>query len=89
MPHEVGITKIADHEVISFCLTETWEFEIGAPDPKAFPLEPPYKVVTDEATGPADQRDLSRHCFRRHVLNSRVHSISAPVDVWTAGRLNL
>ena len=74
MPHEVGITKVADHEVISFCLAETWEFEIGTSDPKAFPLEPPDKVVTDEATGPADQRNFSGHWFRRHLISSRTYS---------------
>ena len=70
MPHEVWITKIADHEVIGFCLAETWEFEIGTSDPKAFPLEPPDKVVTDEATGPADQRNFSGHWFRGHLISS-------------------
>jgi hypothetical protein len=79
LSYEVGITQVADHEVIGLGLAETREFEIGTSDPKAFPLEPPYKVVTDEATGPADQRDVSRHRFRGHVASSRVHSISAPV----------
>ena len=73
MPHEVGIAKIADHEVISFSLTETREFEIGTSDPKAFPLEPPDKMVTDEATGPADQRNFSSHWFR-HLISSRAYS---------------
>src|SRR5262249_45835591 len=68
LPHEVGITEITYHEVISFCLTETWEFEIGTSDPKAFPLQPPDKMVTDEATGTADQRNFSGHWFRHHIL---------------------
>ena len=61
MPHEIGITKVTDHEVIGLCLAETWKLEIGASDPKAFPLEPPDKMVTDEATCPADQRNFSSH----------------------------
>src|SRR6266516_4702376 len=80
LSYEVRITQVADHEIIGFCLAETREFEISTSDPKALPLEPPDKVVTNEATGSADQRDLSRHCFRRHVVISRVYSISAPVD---------
>ena len=60
VPHEIWITKIADHEVIGFRLAETWKLEISASDPKAFPLEPPDQVVTDKSTGPADQRNFSR-----------------------------
>jgi hypothetical protein len=75
LSHKVGIAKVADREVIGFCLTETWEFEIGSSDPKAFPLEPPYKMVTDEATGPTDQRDFSGDCFPRHVITSWTYSV--------------
>ena len=69
--HEVRITKIADHEVIGFSLAETWELEIGASDPEAFPLEPPDQMMTDEAARPADQRDFSSRWFRRHLISSR------------------
>ena len=58
MSYKVRITKVSDHKVISLGRTETWEFEIGTSDPKALSLESPYKMVTDEAPGPADQRDF-------------------------------
>src|SRR5262249_53000776 len=72
LSYKVRTTQVADHEVIGSCLAETREFEISTSDPKALALEPPYKVVTNEATGSTDQRDLSRHWFRRHVVSSRV-----------------
>jgi hypothetical protein len=59
MLYEVRITKVADHKVIGLGFAEPWELEIGASHPKAFALEPLYKMVTDEATGPAYQRSFS------------------------------
>ena len=61
LSYKVRITQIANHEIVSLGLAETWEFEISTSNPKALPLEPPYQVVTDEPTGPADQRGPSRH----------------------------
>jgi len=72
MSHEIGITKVADHEVIGFCFAETWEFEIGTSNPEAFPLEPPDKVVTNEATGPTNQGKSSSHWFCQHFTGSEL-----------------
>src|SRR5262245_6386975 len=73
MSHEVGITKVADHEVIGFSLAEPRKFKIGTSHPKAFPLQPLDKMMTDEATGPTNQCSFSVYWLRRHftapVLN--------------------
>src|SRR5262249_41196010 len=74
MMHEVWVTKVADHEVISLGLAEPWELEISASHPEAFALEPLDKMVTDEPTGPAHERSFSAHCFRGHLTSSRLFS---------------
>jgi hypothetical protein len=61
MSYEVRITKVADYEIISLRFTETRELEIGSSDPKPLPFEPPNKVMTDEAAGPANEGNFSRH----------------------------
>src|SRR5262245_56640057 len=70
--HEVGITKVADHEVIGFCLAEPRKLEIGTSHPEAFLLEPLYKMMTDEATGPTNQCSFSVYWFRGHLTSSRL-----------------
>jgi hypothetical protein len=71
MSHEVWITEIADHEIVGVRFAETWEFEIGTSNPKTFPLKTPDEVMTNEATGPTNQGDFSRHWLLHHVISSQ------------------
>src|SRR5262249_8137159 len=72
MSHEVRITKVADHEVIGFCLAKPRKLEISTSHPEAFVLEPPYKMMTDEATGPTNQCSFSVYWLRGHLTRSRL-----------------
>ena len=76
MPHEIWITQIADHKVVSLGLAEAWKLEISAANPKAFPLEAPDQVMTDESTGPADQGDLCNNLGCCHMSSSPAVSTS-------------
>jgi len=72
VPHEVGIAKIAEHEIIGFRLAKAWKFEISRADPEAFALQPADKVMPDETTSSADQGLLSRSWYQRHVSKLRL-----------------
>src|SRR5262249_43285561 len=72
LSHEIGITKIADHEIIGLCLAEPRKLEISTSHPEAFALESPYKMMTDEATGPTNQCSFSVHWLRGHLTSSRL-----------------
>jgi hypothetical protein len=68
MPHKIGVTKVAEYEIIGLRLAEAREFKIGPADPETFALKTTDKVMSDKAASPTDQRLLSRCWCRRHVL---------------------
>src|SRR5262249_19254579 len=72
LANEIGVAKVADQKVISLGLAETWKFEVGPSNPEAFALESPYKMMTDEATGPTNQCSFSVHWLRGHFTISRL-----------------
>jgi hypothetical protein len=63
MPNEIRIAQVADYKVIGVGFTKAWESQIGTADPEALALEPSHQMVTDEATGAAHQRYLTRWHF--------------------------
>jgi hypothetical protein len=74
MPYKVGVTKVAEYEIIGLRLAEAREFKIGPADPKTFALKTTDKVMSDKAASPTDQRLFSRCWCRRHVQTPTVIS---------------
>src|SRR5262249_44411164 len=67
LANEIGVAKVANQKVISLGLAEAWKLEVGPSYPKAFPLEPLDKMMTDEATGPTNQCNFSVYWLRGHL----------------------